>query len=241
MSGMPEPSDPSLSAASTDPALSPSSDPTGPTAAVEPPPDFDPVHDITLDARSLRGLAHPVRLKIVGLLRAEGPATATRLAARLGINSGATSYHLRQLALHGFVVEAPDLGTGRDRWWRAAHRTTWYDPTAVGGDSRELGEAYLRTVARLYADRMLEAVAEMSTLPDAWQEAGTLSDYVFRLTPAELEQLIEDVSVVLRRYRRIDPEAVAPEGTAPVAFQFQAFPLPGAPGVEAPDGPGETS
>jgi DNA-binding transcriptional ArsR family regulator len=225
MSGMP---------GAPDPSRPPSS------APVELPPDFDPAHDIALDARSLRGLAHPVRLRIVGLLRTEGPATATRLATRLGLNSGATSYHLRQLAAHGFVVEAPDLGTGRDRWWRAAHRSTWYDTSAVANESGELGEAYLSAVARLYAERMLGAVEEMATLPGDWQGAGTLSDHVFQLSPAELVQLLDDVSSVLRRYRRLDPEAPAPEGTAPVVFQFQAFPLPGAlDGEGRPDGPGE--
>ena len=102
----------------------PGSSPTDPGSASTPPPerpgaaggghraasspDFDPDRDIALDAGSLRGLAHPVRLRMLGLLRTEGPATATRLAARLGLNSGATSYHLRQLATHGFVVEATD-------------------------------------------------------------------------------------------------------------------------------------
>src|SRR5262245_28458635 len=62
------------------------------------PPDFDPEHEVLLNERSLRALAHPVRVKLLGLLRIEGPATATGLAEKLGLNSGATSYHLRQLA-----------------------------------------------------------------------------------------------------------------------------------------------
>jgi hypothetical protein len=32
---------------------------------------------------------------MLGMLRIDGPATATTLAARLGINTGAASYHLR--------------------------------------------------------------------------------------------------------------------------------------------------
>ena len=47
------------------------------------------------DATALKALAHPVRLRMLGMLRVDGPATATQLAARLGLNSGATSYHLR--------------------------------------------------------------------------------------------------------------------------------------------------
>ena len=37
-----------------------------------------------LDARSLKLLAHPLRVRIVGSLRADGPATATLLGERLG-------------------------------------------------------------------------------------------------------------------------------------------------------------
>jgi hypothetical protein len=39
------------------------------------------------------------------------------LARRLGESSGSTSYDLRVLARSGAVVEDPDLGTRRERWW----------------------------------------------------------------------------------------------------------------------------
>src|SRR5699024_3481266 len=76
------------------------------------------------DVTQLKALARPVRLRIRGLLRTLGPATASQIARRLGVNSGATSYHLRQLAEHGFIEEAPDLGTRRERWWRAVSQVT---------------------------------------------------------------------------------------------------------------------
>lgn len=74
-----------------------------------------------IDARNLQGIAHPVRVRMLAMLRAEGPATATTLARRLGLNTGATSYHLRQLAAHGFIVE--DTHSLSSRWrsrWRFA-------------------------------------------------------------------------------------------------------------------------
>src|SRR5689334_24569704 len=75
-------------------------------------------------AAGLRALSHPTRLKILMRLRVEGPATATTLARELSLNTGATSYHLRQLAEHGFIVEDAERGDARDRWWKAAHRST---------------------------------------------------------------------------------------------------------------------
>ena len=167
---------------------------------------------------------------MLGLLRDDGPATATGLARQLGLNTGATSYHLRQLAAHGFVVEDPGRGTGRDRWWRVAHRYTWFDIGAVAPEDRELGAAYLRAVVQTNADRMLRAVDELPALPSEWRAAGTFSEFPLQLTPDELERLLTEVCEVLGRYRPA-PEPgsePAPAGTAPVAFQVQAFPRPGA-------------
>ncbi len=65
---------------------------------------------ITPSPQQLKALTHPTRLRMLGLLRIDGPATATTLAQRLGLNTGATSYHLRQLAQHGFVVDDDSPG-----------------------------------------------------------------------------------------------------------------------------------
>src|SRR2546428_1415868 len=81
-----------------------------------------------VDSRALRGLAHPLRMRMLGLLRTEGPATATSLAARLGESSGTTSWHLRQLAELGFIVQDTARGNRRERWWRAAHEFTTVHP-----------------------------------------------------------------------------------------------------------------
>ena len=47
------------------------------------------------DPRALRAYAHPVRMALVGLLRTEGPLTATRAGELLGESSGTCSFHLR--------------------------------------------------------------------------------------------------------------------------------------------------
>jgi DNA-binding transcriptional ArsR family regulator len=84
----------------------------------------DPTSQIVLDASLLQALSHPMRTQIFELLQRYGPSTATGLAERLGVNSGATSYHLRQLAEAGLVIEDTDRGNARDRWWKAAYRGT---------------------------------------------------------------------------------------------------------------------
>jgi predicted ArsR family transcriptional regulator len=167
------------------------------------------------------------------LLREEGPATATQLAERLGQSSAATSYHLRQLAAYGFVADDTERGTGRERWWRAAHRATYFALNADDPDEAVLGEAYLGAVARTYAERMEAWVGEALTVDPAWRRASTLSDVLLRLTPAQTEEFTQAIMDVVGRFPADDPESAdeVPEGAERVAFQFQVFPRLGAPGT----------
>ena len=66
----------------------------------------------------LRAFLHPLRIELLAALRVDGPATASELARRLGESSGATSYHLRQLARYGYVVDDDEQPSGRERRWR---------------------------------------------------------------------------------------------------------------------------
>ena len=183
------------------------------------------------DARSLRALAHPLRLQLLGMLRSDGPATATQLAERTGQTSGATSYHLRQLAAYGFVTDDTERGNARDRWWRAAHRSTEFDlaPDAPEED-KALGEQYLRVVADALFRRLDASVTGLATL-DAdlgagWDRAFTMSDYAFRLTREEAVGLIGELEALADRYRREVPEQIpdAPDGAERVWLQFQVMP-----------------
>lgn len=72
------------------------------------------------DPRSLRAIAHPLRLRLYEALVAGGPATAARLSREVPGAPGSLSYHLRQLALYGYAEEVPELAVDRrERWWRA--------------------------------------------------------------------------------------------------------------------------
>lgn len=183
----------------------------------------DPEHDVVLDAQLLRALAHPMRVKIVGLLRVHGPATATTLAHRLAVNTGATSYHLRELAKVGLVVEDESRGNARDRWWKSAHRSSHLNETELLRTDPDLALGYLYSVAQTNAEATLRYIDELPALPKAWQEAGTISDYGFRLTPAQLTEMLEEIQVVLERYRS-DPDEHPLPGSRSVAVQIQAFP-----------------
>lgn len=90
------------------------------------------------DPRSLRALAHPLRLELMALLRSRGPLTATQSAQLTGESAGSCSFHLRQLAKWGLIEEAPH-GPGRQRPWRAtADVTAWSALSTPEGQDAEL-------------------------------------------------------------------------------------------------------
>jgi DNA-binding transcriptional ArsR family regulator len=185
---------------------------------------------ITPSPQQLRALTHPTRLRMLGMLRIDGPATATTLAARLGLNTGATSYHLRQLAQHGFVVDDDSQGNGRDRWWKAAHRSTMTDLVAVEDrDARETTEAYLQSVVVVMTEWMQRAVEELPLMPPEWTDATTFSDWVVRLTPGQAKALVEAVTTTLSDWEPDEEDESAEE----FVVQVSAFPYPGRVGGRA--------
>ncbi|AZM62411.1 MULTISPECIES: ArsR/SmtB family transcription factor [unclassified Streptomyces] len=168
----------------------------------------------SLDARSLRGLAHPLRMQLLNALRRGGPATASQLAERLGESSGATSYHLRQLAAHGFVEDAPEHGKGRERWWRAAHEGVRFDDALVrDGDPEIRGAAdlFLHEVANQHTREIATWLGTHGDWPEQWRGAWDLSDWTLSLTPELAEELKQKMHELLESYRAKAPEAGTPD------------------------------
>lgn len=169
-----------------------------------------------LDARSLRGLAHPLRLRILDALRLDGPSNSSHLAARFGENTGTVSWHLRQLARHGFIEEDIGRGDHHERWWRAPTRkevldTSELDPAAVSGVVEEL--------LRWSFGRVTEYLQQ--DWPKEWREAGIVAEWTeLRLTTDQLRELTERLTGVVEEYLHAQPE---PEALA-VVVQLQAFP-----------------
>ena len=174
-----------------------------------------------LTPASLKALAHPVRVELLGLLRAHGPATASGLAERLGESSGTTSYHLRQLAAAGFVADVPERGNGRERWWRAAQDSTRLETDQMDDDpqTRAAEDVYLQAVTRASDAKRDEWLAARRELPRSWRGIGTVNDYQLSLGPAELQRLNDEVEALIESYRR-DPK----RGDRQVVVQYNAFP-----------------
>lgn len=180
---------------------------------------------ITPSAAGLRALSHPTRLRMLMMLRLE-PSTATMLAQELKLNTGATSYHLRQLAEHGFIVEDTERGDARDRWWKAAHQSTRAGLTTRDPVEAEDADAYMQTVALLYTETLMQAVAERRHLPLAWQRASTTSDWHLFLTPERAEELVDRLDAVIQGFWDSE-EPPGTEGAGYFVVNLNAFPRPG--------------
>ncbi|MEU0522991.1 ArsR/SmtB family transcription factor [Streptomyces niveus] len=180
----------------------------------------------TLDPRSLRGLAHPLRMRLLVALRHHGPATASQLAERLGESSGATSYHLRQLAGHGFVADDPERGKGRERWWKASDYGVMIDDTLHFDPSPEVRGAlntFMHEVASIHGQEVSTWLGTMHDWPKTWATKADLSDFTLRLTPELLAELDGQMHDLIASY--MDRAASEDdESAAQVRIHLHAFP-----------------
>lgn len=172
------------------------------------------------DAAELRALRHPLRRRMLQTLGRTGPATATALARALGENTGATSYHLRRLAEHGFVEDDPERGQGRERWWRAGPRDLRFPPRSRmdAGMRHELGR-YEQDVAAEDA----EALARFEQSRDhlgPWADALLFARGRLELDLDGTRRFWDDYMALFNRYAAEPPAADA----RTVRVRFMAFP-----------------
>jgi DNA-binding transcriptional ArsR family regulator len=187
---------------------------------------LEPTVQVT-DVRALRALSHPLRMRLLGQLRLNGPATASQLGRVVGESSGATSYHLRQLAAYGFVEEVEDQGTARERWWRARHRmTSWHAADVV---AQEGGAEVEDEMVRMQLDqhgRVLTAWREQKDqLDPAWTAAASLNDYALRLRPEQAHVLLDELGAVLNRWMDEHPADAGPDAGDLVSVLLDIVPL----------------
>lgn len=203
---------------------------TGPAHATGPTAPSHPTRPTRrIDARSLKGLAHPLRVRILELLGLDGPATSSVLAARLGENTGTVSWHLRHLAEHGFIEEEAGRGTKRERWWRRVPLANELNIADFRDDpaTSEALTVYLHELLRQYFGRVVAYVDE--DWDDEWRSAGTVSDWRdLHLTRDQLGAMNAELMAVVDRYRATSAADRDDAADArPVVVQLQSFPRKG--------------
>jgi len=208
------------------------------TAPGQGPEALPDIRKIT-DARTLRALAHPVRIALIEALTLGGAMTATEAGERIGETPTTCSFHLRQLAKYGFVEEAGG-GKGRARPWRVT--SIGYSLASVHDDPE--AEIASNAVLRLWRERTLGRyqtwLETKATYPRRWREAASDSEYLLYLTAGELDQLNEELTaLLLPRYReRLTDPSLRPPGAVPVELLTFSYPI-GPPDVGEPAGRGD--
>lgn len=140
------------------------------------------------DADRFRALAHPLRLRILEVVRTLGPVTATAVGREVGESAANCSFHLRVLADGGFV-EPAEAGDGRQHPWQASSTGLTIDPLDVSPSERTAAREAVEILRD--GDRRL-LLAWDEARPDApwpWKQAGFERSIRVRLTAEQLGEL----------------------------------------------------
>ncbi len=161
------------------------------------------------DPRILRAIAHPLRATLLYELYARGAANATTLAEAVSKPVNSVSFHLRQLAKYGLIVEAPDAAAdARERWWRPASKS------GIKVSDRELsktpeGRTSLEVFRRNVVAHWQALVARFFETHEDDGGVWTSSDVPLLLTDEEARACNEEVLEVLSKWvehgRRTEP------------------------------------
>lgn len=178
------------------------------------------------DPKAIRALAHPVRLDLLQVLGASGPATAAQCGRALGVSQASCSFHLRQLATYGFVEDAGPGHDRRERRWRIT------DPRlsvriSSGGDV-----VVRQQIERLVVEREMQAILDYSLRPDdaspEWQHKAGIVTGMVVLSPDEAAAIKEQWIALLAPHiarARADDRQVQP-GQRHVRYFMAATPMP---------------
>ncbi|MGW7382731.1 ArsR/SmtB family transcription factor [Streptomyces sp. NPDC054794] len=176
------------------------------------------------DLAALKALSHPRRQRVLQHLALHGPATSATLARALGLNTGATSYHLRELARYGFVEETDGVPPGRrERWWRVVPGDRRFPPRSR--QSPEMRHVMDELNHHAYAaDLELFERLQRAAVHGPWADAFPCSRGSIRLTLPELRDFFEEFIALLNRYKRAESET--PPDARTLLTRFLAFPAP---------------
>lgn len=174
------------------------------------------------DPKALRALAHPLRLDLIELLAAIGPATAATCARHLNTSQASCSFHLRQLEAYGFTERAAAGGDRRERPWQITDIEQSWSSVDAGVAADQLERVFIEREA----SRIL-AWSGAADQPESWRRASFLGGATVPMTEEELTAVGEQLSEVLAPYiARIGNPDAAPDGARFVRVLLAGTPLP---------------
>ena len=178
------------------------------------------------DPRSMRALAHPLRLELQSIVGRAGRITTADAARELGISHGLASHHLHQLAKYGFVEQVGGADN-RERPWRLVSTSI----SVEGLDAKPGGAAAVAVYEHVAAERALEGFLDWqerrASWSAGWQEHSGLGRSTIYLTEDELAGLVSAMDQLLEKYveeRPLDDLESRPAGSVPVDFSLFVVP-----------------
>ena len=185
--------------------------------------------DAITDPRTMRALAHPVRLALLEALTRDGPLTASRAAELLDDSPGNMSWHLQTLAKYGFVEEAGG-GRGRSRPWRVVSTRRRFETSLPDPERAAAGDALEASFHERGYRRLREWWSQRRSYSNEWRQSAFANDTITYLTAEEMRRLGEDIVELFTRYRsRVEDRSERPADALPVHLVAFAHPIPPTP------------
>src|SRR4051794_19304604 len=166
------------------------------------------------DPLAMRALAHPLRLRLLRLVREQAPVTGAQLAAEVGESTASISYHLSILARHGFIEPDPGVTqTRRHKPWRATYESDQVVSEGGSGPLAETVEGAMLLAMLSETRRQQDSyVQRHQELPEAWRDEAAFQHTSVLLRPEEVSQLAEAVRDLIDQFDRAHREAAEASG-----------------------------
>ncbi|MEV0474093.1 ArsR/SmtB family transcription factor [Streptomyces prunicolor] len=175
------------------------------------------------DPRTMRALAHPVRLAILERLQRHGPATASRLSPHVGATPSVTSWHLRHLAGFGLVRDAEGGTDRRERRWAAVARGFRFE-TPEDEEGRSAAQVLTGEMFARNADLPLRWLTNTAPgLEPEWTRLAGASNTRIVVTADELAALKDALEELIAPYVVREPDR-RPPGSRDVRLLTYALP-----------------
>jgi DNA-binding transcriptional ArsR family regulator len=157
---------------------------------------------------TIRALAHPLRLDLLELLAASGPATAAQCGRMLKVPQANCSFHLRQLAKYGFVQEAVAGDDKRERKWQVR------DPQPRVRVPPGIDAIVRRQFERVVVERDMNAILDVVDRDDevgsTWRQ--NIISAVTVLSVAEAADVRQKIKEILEPYIARTEAGRTPDG-----------------------------
>jgi DNA-binding transcriptional ArsR family regulator len=155
------------------------------------------------DAKVLTAMTHPLRRRLLSLLKLDGPATASLLAQRTSQAVGNISHHLHTLAAAGLIEEVPELARDRrEHWWRRTPGALRWSSADFADDTAS--DVIFRAAESLNLDHQVSLFRQWAQADDEeharWPVGPFSTDSWMRLTDAELTELGTEMTALIRRW-----------------------------------------